>query len=149
MAAARAVPVPPGAFVRVDGVALHVVREGSGPVVICTSGLGGAWFDWDLVAPPLTSDCTMVRFDRPGLGYSESDPRPPTLAREADRIAALADALELPGPYVLLAHSLGAFHAEGFARMFPERTAGLVLVDPGHEDKPRPRPARLARVRVA
>ncbi|MYS79335.1 alpha/beta fold hydrolase [Embleya scabrispora] len=149
MAARRPVPVPPGTFVRIDGAALHAVREGSGPVVIATSGLGGAWFDWDAVAPLLTADCTVVRFDRPGLGYSEPDPRPPTLAHEADRIAALADALALPGPYVLLAHSLGAFHVEGFARMYPERTAGLVLVDPSNEDKPRPRPARRARVRVA
>ncbi|WP_406283111.1 alpha/beta fold hydrolase [Embleya sp. NBC_00896] len=149
MAAARPAPVPPGEFVRIDGTATHVVREGAGPVVIATSGLGGAWFDWDLVVPLLTPDCTVVRFDRPGLGYSEPDPRPPTLAREADRIAALADALALPGPYVLLAHSLGAFHVEGFARMYPERTAGLVLVDPGNEDKPRPRPARPARVGAA
>ncbi|MYV98163.1 alpha/beta fold hydrolase [Streptomyces sp. SID3343] len=149
LAAARSAPVPPGEFVRVDGTALHVVTEGSGPVVICTSGLGGAWFDWDLVTTRLAPDCTVVRFDRPGLGYSQPDRRPPTLAREADRIAALADALALPGPYVVLAHSLGAFHAEGFARMFPERVAGLVLVDPSNEERPRPRPARPTRVRAA
>jgi pimeloyl-ACP methyl ester carboxylesterase len=149
LAAARPAPVPPGTFVRIDGIALHVVTEGRGPVVICTSGRGGAWFDWDLVATRLTPHCTVVRFDRPGLGYSEADRRPPTLAREADRIAALADALALPGPYLVLAHSLGAFHAEGFARLFPERVAGLVLVDPGNEERPRPRPARSARVRAA
>ncbi|MGC0420594.1 alpha/beta fold hydrolase [Embleya sp. AB8] len=149
MAAKRPVPVPPGEFVRIDGTALHVVREGTGPVLIATSGLAGAWFDWDPVVPLLTPHCTVVRFDRPGLGFSQPDPRPPTLAREADRIAGLADALALPGPYVLLAHSLGAFHVEGFARMYPERTAGLVLVDPSNEEKPRPRPARRARVRAA
>ncbi|MFI1578410.1 alpha/beta fold hydrolase [Embleya sp. NPDC020630] len=149
MVARHPVPVPPGEFVRIDGTALHVVREGAGPVVIATSGLGGAWFDWDPVVPLLTADCTVVRFDRPGLGYSQPDPRPPTLVHEADRIAALADALALPGPYVLLAHSLGAFHVEGFARMYPERTAGLVLVDPSNEEKPRPRPARQARIRAA
>jgi len=153
MAAARSGPargqVPPGTFALIDGIALHVLREGSGPVVICTSGLGGAWFDWDLVASALVADCTVVRFDRPGLGYSQPDPRPPTLARESERIAALADALELPGRYVLLAHSLGAFHAEGFARLYPERVAGLVLVDPSNEERRRARPARLARVRAA
>ncbi|MCF2529849.1 alpha/beta fold hydrolase [Yinghuangia soli] len=116
--------------------------------MIVTSGLGGAWFDWDLVAPELAAaaDCRVVRFDRPGLGFSAPDPRAPTLRGEADRIAALAARLSLTGPYVLVAHSFAAFHAEAFARLYPDLTAALVLVDPSVESAPRPRPAREARL---
>lgn len=142
---------PPGEFVAVDGVVLHVVRDGRGdaPAVVLTSGLGGAWFDWDLVAPELAADRQVVRFDRPGLGFSAVDARPPTLRGEAERIAALLVKLDVPGPYVLVAHSYAAFHAEAFARMYPERTAGLVLVDPSVEASPHPRPVPELRVKTA
>ncbi|MDI2131000.1 alpha/beta fold hydrolase [Yinghuangia seranimata] len=137
---------PPGEFVGVDGVVLHTVRQGRGPAVVVTSGLGGAWFDWDFVVPGLADECEVVRFDRPGLGFSQADREPPTLRREAERIRGLLDTLGVPGPYVLVAHSFAAFHAEAFARLYPGMTAGLVLVDPSVEAAPRPLPARGARL---
>lgn len=130
---------------------LHVVRDGrgDGPTVVVTSGLGGAWCDWDLVAPELGRECQVVRFDRPGLGFSAPDPRPQTVRGEAERIAALVAKLGVRGPYVLVAHSFAAFHAEGFARLYPEQVAGLVLVDPSVEASPRARPAAELRVKAA
>jgi pimeloyl-ACP methyl ester carboxylesterase len=35
---------------------------------------------------------------------------------------------------VLVGHSLGTFYARRFAQRFPDQVAGLVLLDPGHED---------------
>ncbi|WTW97161.1 alpha/beta hydrolase [Streptomycetaceae bacterium NBC_01309] len=142
---------PPGEFVEVDGVVLHVVRDGrgDGPTVVVTSGLGGAWCDWDLVAPELGRDCQVVRFDRPGLGFSAPDPAPRTLDGEAGRIASLVARLGVRGPYVLVAHSFSAFHVEAFARLFPAQVAGLVLVDPSVEASPRARPGRETRVKAA
>jgi pimeloyl-ACP methyl ester carboxylesterase len=123
-------------FVSVDGTALHVVRDGSvGPVVLFTQGLGGVWFDWDLVVPDLAADFRLVRFDRPGLGWSQPEPptgppAPQTVVGEALRMAHLLDALGFGGEKaVLVAHSYGGFHAEAFARLYPERTAGIVFVD--------------------
>ncbi|WP_329623865.1 alpha/beta hydrolase [Streptomyces sp. NBC_01255] len=80
-------------FVRIGGVAHHVVVEGSGPVVVLSAGLGLSWFDWDPVVPLLAPYRTVVRFDRPGLGLSAPAVAPPTAAGEADRIASLLDAL--------------------------------------------------------
>ncbi|MFG2876007.1 alpha/beta fold hydrolase [Streptomyces sp. NPDC048337] len=128
----------PGRFVRVDGVPLHVVVEGRGPVVVLSAGLAMAWFDWDPVAARLVAaGRTVVRFDRPGHGLSAPAAEPPTAAAEAHRIAGLMDALAAPGPVTVVGHSIAGFHAEAFARLYPERTAALVLLDSSVEEAPR------------
>jgi pimeloyl-ACP methyl ester carboxylesterase len=40
----------------------------------------------------------------------------------------------VPGPYVLAGHSMGAVYARRFAQLYPSDVAGLLLLDPGHED---------------
>ncbi|MES9808842.1 alpha/beta fold hydrolase [Streptomyces cinereoruber] len=125
-------------FVRIGGVPHHVVAEGSGPVCVLSAGLGMSWFDWDPVVPHLAPYRTVVRFDRPGHGLSAPAAAPPTAAGEADRIAAVLDALGHRGPAVVVGHSIAGFHAEAFARLHPDRTAGLVLVDSSVEEDPRP-----------
>ncbi|WP_051832050.1 alpha/beta fold hydrolase [Streptomyces katrae] len=143
---------PTGRFVRVDGVPLHVVVEGSGPPVVLSAGLAMAWFDWAPVAALLVAHGrTVVRFDRPGHGLSAPAPAPATAAGEARRIAGLLDALGLPGPVTVAGHSVAGFHAEAFARLYPERTAALVLVDTSIEEDPRtiwPAGLRTAAARV-
>ncbi|MDD9381560.1 alpha/beta hydrolase [Streptomyces sp. ZAF1911] len=144
----------PGRFVRVpagpagltgptgpdaDGVVLHVLVEGSGPPVVLSAGLAMAWFDWDPVAELLVAaGRTVVRFDRPGHGLSAPAVRAPSAAGEAHRIAGLLDALGLGAERVTVAgHSIAAFHAEAFARLYPGRTAAVVLVDGSVEERPR------------
>ncbi|MFD9338465.1 alpha/beta fold hydrolase [Streptomyces sp. NPDC060028] len=125
-------------FVRLGGVPLHVVVEGRGPVAVLSAGLAMAWFDWDRVAALLVAEGrTVVRFDRPGHGLSGPAAVAPSAAGEADRIAGLLDALGLPGPVTLAGHSIAGFHAEAFARLYPERTAAVVLVDGSVEEAPR------------
>ncbi|MFE9565135.1 alpha/beta fold hydrolase [Streptomyces sp. NPDC006487] len=118
---------------------LHVLVEGSGPPVVLSAGLAMAWFDWDPVAELLVAaGRTVVRFDRPGHGLSAPAVRPPSAAGEAHRIAGLLDALGLGAERVTVAgHSIAGFHAEAFARLYPGRTAALVLVDGSVEERPR------------
>lgn len=130
---------------RIDGVPHHVRVDGTGPVCVLSPGLGMCWFDWDRVVPLLAPRRTVVRFDRPGLGLSGPAHDWPTLRGEARRIGRVLDALGLDGPATVVGHSLAGFHAEAFARLFPERTAGVVLVDSSVEEDPRPRRAREAR----
>ncbi|GHG73807.1 alpha/beta fold hydrolase [Streptomyces griseocarneus] len=140
---------PPGRMLRVGGVPLHVLCEGSGPVCVLSAGLGMGWFDWEPVVPLLTPYRTVVRFDRPGLGFSAPPLGPPTAAAEGARIAGVLDALALTGPATVVGHSLAAFHAEAFARLYPERTAGLVLADASVEENARPVPVPGLRTAAA
>lgn len=140
---------PPGRMLRIGGVPLHVLREGKGPVCVLSAGLGMGWFDWDPLVPLLTPYRTVVRFDRPGLGFSAPSVDPPTASGEAGRIAGVLDALDLAGPVTVVGHSLAGFHAEAFARLYPERTAGLVLVDGSVEEDARPAPGRELRTAAA
>ncbi len=130
----------------VGGTPVHVVSDGVGdPPVLLVAGVGEAWFDWDPVVPLLAGRHRVVRFDRPGLGASPRAPGLLSLDAEVERIAAVIDQLALPPP-VLVAHSVGAMHAEAFARRYPDRLAGMVLVDPSVEPAATPRgtAARLA-----
>ncbi|WP_308315618.1 alpha/beta hydrolase [Streptomyces sp. ISL-100] len=133
-------------FIRIGGEAHHVVVEGSGPVCVLSAGLGMSWFDWDPVAELLAPFRTVVRFDRPGHGLSCPAPAttPPTAEGEAHRIAAILDALELAAaddhdhdPVTVVGHSVAGFHAEAFARLYPGRTASVVLVDSSVEEHAR------------
>ncbi|MEU5978749.1 alpha/beta hydrolase [Streptomyces sp. NPDC047315] len=137
-------------FVRVAGVAHHVVVEGTGPVCVLSAGLGLGWFDWDPVVPLLAPHRTVVRFDRPGHGLSAAADEPPTAAGEARRIARLLDALgRRDGPVTVVGHSIAGFHAEAFARLYPDRTNGVVLVDSSVEEQARTPAAPRARTAVA
>ncbi|MFH7598340.1 alpha/beta hydrolase [Streptomyces racemochromogenes] len=131
-------PRAAGRFLRVDGVPLHAVVEGDGPPVVLSAGLAMAWFDWDEVAALLVAaGRTVIRFDRPGHGLSAPATTPPTAAGEAHRIAGLLDTLGVTAPVTVVGHSLAGFHAEAFARLHPDRTAALVLVDSSVEESPR------------
>jgi pimeloyl-ACP methyl ester carboxylesterase len=136
-------------FLNDRGTLLHVVRDGEhGPVVLFVQGLAGAWFEWDPVVPMLAGDHRLVRFDRPGLGWSQQEsgrdgrPLPQTLAGEAERLGrVLAGVGVAPEEkVVLVAHSYGAFHAEAFARLHPERIAGVAFVDASAEPDITPAP---------
>lgn len=135
-------PRVPGRILRIAGLPTHVLREGTGPVCVLSGGLGSSWFDWDRVVPLLTPHRTVIRFDRPGLGLSAPAPagQVPTVAGEADRILRVLEALGLTGPCTVVGHSLAGFHAEAFARLYPARAAGLVLVDSSTEPEADLRP---------
>ncbi|KJK59007.1 hydrolase [Saccharothrix sp. ST-888] len=127
-------------MVLIDGTPLHVRSEGRGPACVLSGGLGCSWFDWDAVVALLAPHRTVVRFDRPGYGLSAPARLVPTAAREAERIRRVLDSLGLTGRCTVAGHSLAGFHAEAFARLHPERTAALVLLDGSVEPEARPRP---------
>ncbi|MDN3296298.1 alpha/beta hydrolase [Streptomyces ficellus] len=147
---AAGVGVGTGAGVRVGGVPHHVTVEGSGPVCVLSAGLAMSWFDWDPVVPLLAPHRTVVRFDRPGHGLSGPAAVAPSAAGEAHRIAGLLDALGLGGaPVTVVGHSIAGFHAEAFARLYPDRTAGVVLVDASVEEHARVPAAPAVRTALA
>ena len=60
-------------------------------------------------------------------------PAPRTAAVAAGELAQLLDRAGVPAPYLLVGHSFGGLVAQLFASQYPQRVAGLVLIDASHE----------------
>jgi pimeloyl-ACP methyl ester carboxylesterase len=134
-----------------DGRRLYLECRGAGsPTVILEAGCRSpatVWSD-DLVFPDnprtmvLEGVATVTRvclYERPGVAAilagdlepSRSDPVP--MPRTVEAIVAdlhtLLQVAEVPGPYVLVSHSLGGLVVRLYQATYPEQVAGLVLVD--------------------
>lgn len=104
--------------------------DGAGqPAVLLCAGMAEGAATWDRLVPLLAGRHRVLRLDRPGLGVVPAGRGAPTLAGEVARIGAVLDA-HAPDRAVLVAHSAAALAAEAYARLRPDRVAGLVLVDP-------------------
>jgi pimeloyl-ACP methyl ester carboxylesterase len=121
----------PGRLVNVGDHRLHLYCLGSGsPTVVMEAGLGEQSLTWSLVQPEVATAARVCTYDRAGYGWSEAGPVPRTPGREATELHELLAAAEERGPYVLVAHSIGAIESRLFLDRYPEEVAGMVLVEP-------------------
>ncbi len=126
--------------VDVGGYKLTLLTQGTGrPTVVIEPGFGlpGAGSkEWAAVADELAKTCRVIRYDRAGLGSSDAPPKKPRTSRDVARdLRALLANAKVPGPYVLVAHSIGGLHVRVFADEYPGEVAGVVLVDVAHPDQ--------------
>jgi pimeloyl-ACP methyl ester carboxylesterase len=115
---------------------LSVRGEGAPPVVF-EPGDSESSEDWVPLQDRVARFTRACRYDRAGLGRSDArDPGsgPATSETAADEVARLLTGAGIDGPWVVVAHSLGALHARVLAARRPELVGGLVLLDPAHED---------------
>jgi pimeloyl-ACP methyl ester carboxylesterase len=130
----RASNPPPGKLVKVGDKSLHLYRLGEGgPAVILESGWGGTWLDWNAIQDRIAQFTTVCSYDRLGLGWSDPTDRPQTRDEVARRLHSLLSESAIPGPYVLVGHSLGGIYVRAFAGLYPDEVAGIVLIDSSHE----------------
>lgn len=126
----------PGTRVWIGDHSLHLNCQGSGsPVVVFESGLGGTSLDWSRVQPDVAKFTKACSYDRAGYGYSGAGPRPRNGARIVSELNKLLGYGGAAPPYVLVGHSFGGLSMSLFARSFPQKTVGMVLVDAAHEDQ--------------
>ena len=135
-----------------DGRKMYLECRGEGsPAVVLISGKGDRADIWSTTNPDnpgptvfagvakLTRVCA---YDRPGtIGVAASEPSrsdpipvPTTAAAGAADLWALLSAAEVPGPYVLVGHSMGGLIARLIASDHGHEVTGLVLVDALSED---------------
>jgi pimeloyl-ACP methyl ester carboxylesterase len=63
------------------------------------------------------------------LGWSEPGPLPSDAARFAKELHKLLQNANVPGPYVMVGHSLGGFIVRIFAHEYASEVLGVVLID--------------------
>ncbi len=121
---------PPGRLINVDGKRTHIVLKGKGtPTVVLEGGIGTISTMWNPILDAVAEFTTVCTFDRPGYAWSDATDAPRTSRQMASELVALLEAANLPGPYVLVGHSIGGLNAKLFAAMYPKRVAGLILLD--------------------
>jgi pimeloyl-ACP methyl ester carboxylesterase len=121
-----------------NGRRLHYMVKGTGsPTVVFESGMGRSRSSWGLVQPVVAEKMRAVVYDRAGMGLSDDDAAPRTLARMAEDLLLLLNALG-PGPFILVGHSWGGpivrKAAEKLLDTEPSCLRGIILVDPSDEN---------------
>jgi pimeloyl-ACP methyl ester carboxylesterase len=126
---------PPGLLADVGGYRMHIHCSGEGsPTVILDSGLSDSSLSWYKVQPEVARFVRVCSYDRAGLGWSDPSPRPRNSRIFAEELHTLLHNAGIPGPFVLVGHSMGGYDVRMFASLYRSEVAGMVLVDASHPD---------------
>lgn len=127
---ARTYP-PPGQLVDVGGYRLHINCTGTGgPTVVIEAGLGDWSTSWGgYVQPEVAKTTRVCTYDRAGMGWSEAGPLPRDAAQSAKELHTLLQNANIPGPYVMVGHSLGGLIVRVFVHEYASEIAGVVLIE--------------------
>jgi pimeloyl-ACP methyl ester carboxylesterase len=113
-------------------VVRHVEAGTGEPAVVLEAGRNNVAASWRQVMPLLAPHVRVVAYDRAGLGGTAPAPRRPGIDLQVADLAFVISGLAA-GPCVLAGHSWGGILIQLLAFRRPELVAGLVLVDPAHE----------------
>lgn len=132
---ARLGALPPIRALQTRAGRLTYIVSGQGPATILLfNGAGVSLDGWRSLYPAIEAAGTVFAWNRFGLQGSD----PPRQRQTGTAVlAALRELLGyagLPPPYVLVAHSLGGLHANLFARLHPQETAGVLFLEATHPD---------------
>jgi len=102
--------------------------------VVFVPGAGSFGLDFLLVHQRMAQVSASVLYDRAGTGWSDDIELPRSADEVTDELRALLHSAGLPAPCLLVGHSLGGLYVQRYAQRFPDEVAGLLLLDPAHED---------------
>lgn len=102
--------------------------------MVFVPGAGSFALDFLLAHERVAEHTTSILYDRAGTGWSDDVDLPRSMDEVTDELHDLLHILDVPGPYLLVGHSLGGGYAQRYAQRFPDDVAGLLLLDPLHED---------------
>lgn len=127
-------PAAPGQLIDVGGGRrLHLLCKGDaeGPSVILEAGLSQypAVLAFGKAQETIAEFARVCLYDRAGLGWSDALPGPRTHGDMADDLHRLLTAAKVPGPYVLVGHSIGGLLVRLYAQKYRDDVAGVVLAD--------------------
>jgi pimeloyl-ACP methyl ester carboxylesterase len=115
-------------FAEVDGIKMHYLTAGRGPVVILLHGYTQTSRMWRPLIPRLASRFTVIAPDLPGIGDSGVPKDGLDMKTAAIRIHALAKSLGIQKASVV-GHDIGLMIAYAYAAQFPNEVEKLVVMD--------------------
>jgi pimeloyl-ACP methyl ester carboxylesterase len=124
------------AKVDIGGRSLFLRCRGTGSPTVILEGNDGENVDtWTGVLLGISSFAHVCAYNRANLDGSDPAPRPRSAQDMAEDLHSLVSAAQIPGPYILVGHQIGAWNALVFAQKYPKEVAGLVLVEPLHPEE--------------
>lgn len=121
-------------FVDIDGHRQHILDKGEGsPVVIFITGAGVDLNNFSTVQTEIATLTRTLSYDRAGIGLSEELNSERSVDHFASELNEILEKENIEPPYLLVSHSLGGFIARWFVQTYPEKVAGMVLIDPAYE----------------
>ena len=127
---------PPGKMYSVDGTKIHMYCIGpennTQPTVIIISGGGTTSPIYHSLQKNLSETVHTCSYDRPGLGWSESNNVPPTAKNISDELYLLLQTAQIDGPIILAGHSLGGLVSLIYSAEHGEQVVGIAFIDSSH-----------------
>lgn len=117
-----------------DGCPLHLMRGGSGPVIVLCHGFPDYWRGWQAQIETLSRRFTVIAPDGRGCNLS-GKPRDLSAYRLERLTADIDDILNTQagdGPALLVGHDWGGAVAWAYAAARPDRLAGLCVLSAPH-----------------
>ncbi len=120
-------------YAEVNGVKLHYVEQGKGPLILFLHGFPEFWYAWKNLLPEFAKDHHAVAVDMRGYNLSAMPEaveqyRVPVVV---DDVRALAVKLKARS-FVLVGHDWGGVIAWAFAAAHPEMLDKLIIVNAPH-----------------
>lgn len=116
-------------------IATYSIETDSKYLVVFESGLGDDHNVWNSkkVAASIAKNSAVLIYDRAGYGKSSIDDHPRNIERLSTELKAVIDKFSNGRKVILVGHSLGGLIIRDYAIKNPEKTAGILFVDPSHE----------------
>jgi len=119
----------------VDSTEISCIEMGKGDItVVIISGICEPAEAWQQVQEKIAEFTRVISYNRPGYGNSPSVKRKITIESITEDLNKLLIEAKIRGPYILVGHCVGSFVARKFTEIYPEKVAGLVLMESFHDD---------------
>lgn len=121
-------------YVHVNGVKLHVVTAGKGPLILFLHGFPEFWYEWKDQLAEFGKDHLAVAPDMRGYDLSDKPEGldPYKINVLVEDVRALADHYSHQKKFILVAHDWGGAVAWAFAIQHPDLLDKLVIVNAPH-----------------
>ncbi|WP_208591369.1 alpha/beta fold hydrolase [Gracilibacillus suaedae] len=127
--------MPIGRLYNVEERRLLLECSGTGsPTVVFLPAAGMIGLDYLNIHNKISQRTTSVIYDRAGTGWSDRVKLPRNALEVTDELRELLRIADVPAPYLFVGHSLGGIYARRYAQRFPDEVAGMLLLEPPHED---------------
>lgn len=118
---------------KISGQRLAYYLGGCGaPSSVLISGHNTPVHNWSRVVSGLSRLGTVFAYDRPGTGASDAAMERQKGCNIIELLLLLLPSLNLSPPYIVVGHSLGGLYINLLARLYPDKIAGVVLIEAGH-----------------